>query len=127
MSASRAAAFDAITLQLLAALEEYEVATEAMIAAWPDMERYAAASGLVEKIRMFCASLPEARVQWAELLIAHAELVHHLWRAQYGPKAPLQDQIAPLLAQHARALQALRRRCALSSAPATGGCGRAGS
>src|SRR4051812_43655611 len=118
MSAFQSAALDAIAMQLGAALDAYEEATERMIAGWPDMERYALVSQLVEKIRMFCAALPELRVQWAELLIAHAELVHHLWRLQYGAKAPLREHLAPLLAGNAAAVQALRRRSRRSAAGA---------
>jgi hypothetical protein len=112
MSASQSAALDAIAFQLLAALDEYEADTEAMVSAWPDLERYVAVSAQVEKIRMYCAARPELRVQWVELLIAHAELIHHLWRAQYGKDRPLREHLAQPRSHHTTAIASLRRRCA---------------
>jgi hypothetical protein len=113
MSAFEAPALDAIAMQLVAALDEYELDTATMIAAWPNLEHYAAVSEKVETIRMFCAALPEVSVPWVELLIAHAELVHHLWRVQYA-LVKLHDagsQMATVRERHAAAIGALRNRC----------------
>jgi hypothetical protein len=55
--------------------------------------------------------LPEIRVQWVELLIAHAELVHFLWRAQYGETQAAREQIDHVRDHHADAIKALRNRC----------------
>ena len=111
MSASAAPEFDAIAFQLAAALEQYDLDTERMIEAWPDLDRYREVSAQVDRIRMYSSSLPEARVQWVELLIAHAELVHRLWRGQYGggqvEARPLQD----VRDRHGECIAALRNRC----------------
>lgn len=111
MSAPKAFAFDAIAVQLVSALDGYEQELAAMIDGWPDLERYRAASAQVEKIRLYASGLPEARVQWVELLIAHAELVHFLWRMQYGNRPAAEAQIAAVRQHHADCVAALRNRC----------------
>lgn len=105
------AALEAIASQLLEALDQYEAGTGAMITAWPDLDRYHEVSDLVEKIRMYSSALPQARVQWVELLIAHAELVHVLWRAQYGHYPGARSQVEEVRAHHADCVRALRQRC----------------
>lgn len=125
MSAVSSQARDAVALQLLAALEQYDADSGTMIAAWPDLERYRAVSDQVEMIRMYCSALPDVAVQWVELLIAHAELVHVLWRAQYGFARPAgsgpeqegpEAQLAAVRERHADAIAALRGRCIRSMA-----------
>ena len=111
MSAPKALAFDAIALQVAAALDEYEQDVGRMIAAWPELDRYRTVSEEVEKIRLFCAALPEARVQWVELLIAHAELIHLLWRLQYANRPAAQAEMARVRQHHADCIVALRNRC----------------
>ena len=123
MSATQAPALDAIAMQLVAALGEYERETARMIGFWPDVEHYAAVSARVETIRMYCASLPEVSVPWVELLIAHAELIHQLWRTQYA-RVMEREEASPVTAvrdRHAEAVAALRNRCLQLAAP-----GRAG-
>jgi hypothetical protein len=111
MSAHPTQAFDAIALQLVAALECYAEDTAQMIAGWPDMERYRGVSEQIEQIRMYASALPEARVHWVELLIAHSELVHLLWRVQYGDGGlGMQDTLVARL-HHTDAVAALRQRC----------------
>jgi hypothetical protein len=105
------AALDAIAFQLLGALRTYEESVDRMIAAWPDLDRYQEASEAVEEIRTYSAAVPEARVQWVELLVAHAELVHQLWRLQYGDCEAAQEQLAPVREHHGDAVTALRIRC----------------
>jgi hypothetical protein len=113
MSASEAPALDAIAMQLVAALDAYELDTATMIAAWPDLDHYAEVSEKVETIRMYCAALPEVSVPWVELLIAHAELIHHLWRVQYAlvKVEGAGDHLATVRERHAVAIVALRNRC----------------
>ncbi|HYE41095.1 MAG TPA: hypothetical protein VEB23_14250 [Ramlibacter sp.] len=60
---------------------------------------------------MYSSALPEARVQWVELLIAHSELIHHLWQLQYGAGVAAREQLAPTREHHADAVTALRNRC----------------
>lgn len=111
MSASAAPEIDAIALQLLAALDQYDRDTVAMIATWPDLERYRDVSDQVEKIRMYSSAMPELRVQWVEVLITHAELVHFLWRVHYGEGEASIEQIPQVREHHADAVAALRNRC----------------
>jgi hypothetical protein len=111
MSAIQAPAPDAIAFQLVATLDQYEADTAAMIAGWPDLDQYGAVTSHVEKIRRYSAALPELRVEWVELLIAHAELVHHLWRVQHAPEDAVRQAVQPLRAQHAGAIVGLRKRC----------------
>ena len=82
-----------------------------MIAAWPDLDLYAVASAQIERIRLYSAPLAELRVQWVELLIAHAELIHHLWRSQYGLREDAEEDFAALRERHAEAVAGMRRRC----------------
>jgi hypothetical protein len=113
MSASQAHALDAIAFQLVAALDAYDRDTERMIKAWPEPELYRKVSVQVDEIRMYSSALPQLRVQWVEVLIAHAELVHCLWRAQSGglPGDDARAKIAGVREHHAAAVAALRHRC----------------
>ena len=110
MSAHPSNALDAIALQMVEALEVYARDTAWMISNWPDMDAYQSVSEQIETIRMYAAALPEARVQWAELLIAHSELVHRLWRVQYGAGLGMPDTLEARL-QHTDAVAAMRNRC----------------
>lgn len=110
MSAPRPVASDAIASELVAALEQYERDTGAMLQNWPDIERYRAVSDQVECIRMYSASLPEVRVQWVELLVAHAELIHFLWRMQYGNQPEARAEIGRVREHHGHCIAALKNR-----------------
>ncbi|MCC2676212.1 MAG: hypothetical protein K0R58_3159 [Ramlibacter sp.] len=111
MSAHPAKAFDAVAAQLVAALERYAADTAGMVTGWPDMERYRSVSEQIEQIRIYAAALPEARVQWVELLIAHSELVHILWQAQFGHGGLAVDDALGVRLHHTGAVAALRHRC----------------
>jgi hypothetical protein len=50
-------------------------------------------------------------VQWVELLIAHSELVHLLWRVQYGEGGLVIEDTLHVRLHHTDALAALRNRC----------------
>jgi hypothetical protein len=110
MSATQGQARDAIAFQLVTALESYDQAATAMVAGWPDLERYHEASAQVETIRMYCAALPDLRVQWVELLIAHSELVHFLWRVQYGNQEAARAEVGAVREHHSDCVGALRKR-----------------
>jgi hypothetical protein len=111
MSAPYDGSVDAIALQIAAALETYDRDAIAMVDAWPDLDRYRGVSEQIEGVRMLCSSLPQVGVQWVELLIAHAELVHFLWRLQYGDRPAVAADIGPVREHHADCVRALRRRC----------------
>ena len=111
MSASSAPALDAITIQLVAALGAYERDTIRMLDDWPNLETYREVSAGIEQIRQFSAVLPEARVQWVDLLVAHSELVHFLWGIKYGGEIARRLDGEAVRAHHLDCIAALRARC----------------
>ena len=111
MSASTAPALDAIAFQLLKALDEYDRDVGSMVDTWLDMELYHRVSAEVEDIRMYCSSLPRLSVRWVDLLIAHAALVHGLWRQQFQNGGGPGETLADMRVHHASCVEALRARC----------------
>lgn len=111
MSASHAPAFDAIAFQLAAALEQYDQDVSHMVNTWLDMELYQQVSSEIEDIRHFSAALPHASVHWVELLIAHAELVHSLWRLRFREVDSDRERLKQIRAHHATCVELLRSRC----------------
>ncbi|HET8748176.1 MAG TPA: hypothetical protein VFM98_21440 [Ramlibacter sp.] len=111
MSAYEAPALDAMAFQLASALEQYDRDAARMVETWLDMEMYEQVSEEIEQIRMFCAPLPQLSVPWAELLIAHAELVHSLWRLRFRELESDRVQLAEVRARHGACIGALRARC----------------
>ena len=111
MSSLDEGAVEAIALQLVDALERYAMDTAQMVANWPDLDRYRVVSGQVDEIRLVASGLPDARVQWVELLIAHAELLQLLWRAHYGHGGVTMDDTLHARLHHADAIAALRITC----------------
>lgn len=110
MSASHAPAADAVAFQLAAALESYNDDVERMVETWLDMELYRAVSEKIEEIRALSAYLPQLAVHWVELLIAHTELVHTLWRAQQAADRQAQE-VQRVREHHAACIASLRKRC----------------
>lgn len=111
MSASQSQALDAIAFQLAAALEKYDHDAGTMIETWLDMGLYRQVSDEVEQIRMYSAALPQLSVQWVELLIAHAELVHSLWRLRFREIEADGDRLAEIRQRHSDCVRTLRARC----------------
>ena len=107
MSASNAPTLQALASQLLAMLESYEHEVALMVSSWPDAQPYLAAGRKMDQIRDLGSCLQGLHGAWAELLIAHAELVQALVRGGDHPDA---DTIAPLRRRHALATQQLRSR-----------------
>lgn len=119
MSAFTSPQQDAITFALAAALEKYGMDMDRLVDTWLDMELYGVVSQEVEEIRLLAASGPTLSVPWVELLIAHAELIHCLWRRQFAAGDPRVDE---LRVRHAEAVATLRRHCIrLLSRPPDGG------
>ncbi|MGV3571369.1 MAG: hypothetical protein ACO1PB_12280 [Ramlibacter sp.] len=110
MSASSAPALDAIAFQLAAALDRYELEFDALARHWPEMEQYAGVSGRMDELRVYSASLPDLSVQYVSLLIAHAELVHGLWKTQTAGGYPA-ESLAGAREEHRAAIAELRRKC----------------
>ena len=111
MSASQAPALDAIAFQLAAALEDYEQHVAVMVDTWLDMELYREVSDQIEQIRMFCAALPQFGPPWVELLIAHAELVHSLWRLRFRDDPSDRKKLGQVRTRHAAAVESLKGPC----------------
>lgn len=112
MSVSQFQALDAIASQLASALEAYEEDVGGMVETWLDMERYQRVSAEIEEIRHFSAAVPQLSVQWVELLIAHAELVHSLWRLRFQEVDTDRERLREVRARHAACVESLRVRCA---------------
>lgn len=110
MSAFATSALDAIALQLLAALQAYERDVAVLVDNWHDLELHRRLGERLDRIRMFSSALPEVRVQWVEVLIAHSELTHRLWQTAGGQALPLGGR-EELLENHRDAVAALRNRC----------------
>lgn len=111
MSASHAPALDAIAFQLAAALEKYDQDVTVMLETWLDMDCYHAVSEQIERIRMYSAALSVLSVHWVELLIAHAELVHSLWRLPFQEVDADRERLQQVRERHARCIESLRTRC----------------
>jgi hypothetical protein len=111
MSASHAPALDAIAFQLAALLEKYDQTVAAMIDTWLDMDLYREVSEQVEQVRAYSAALPQLSVHWVELLIAHAELVHSLWRLRFQEGGAQREKLDEVRARHADCVASLRGRC----------------
>lgn len=127
MTASHAPLLDAIAFQLAAALERYEQDVGALTRSWLDMDLYREVSEQVDQIRLYSASLPQLSVPWVELLIAHAELIHQMWRAQNARAVPGEDTFAQTHERHARAVRTLHQGClCLLARPGDPGAGFAG-
>lgn len=110
MSASHAPALDAIAFQLAVALERYGEDVERMVDTWLDMELYGSVSDQIEQIRMYSAAVPQLSVSWVELLIAHAELVHSLWRLRFRADDADRERIEQLRQRHAGCVASLKSR-----------------
>lgn len=111
MSAHPQAQLDAIAFQLAATIESYEQHVGALVAAWPDMERYRTVSESIEEIRRYALALPTLSVQFVALLIAHTELVHALWKQTNDPGHAANQALAPAREQHGECIAALRHKC----------------
>lgn len=111
MAASDASALDAIAFQLAAALERYEQDVGTMVDTWLDMDLYQQVSNEIEDIRRLSVALPELSVPWVELLIAHAELVHSLWRLRFKDGDADRTRVRELREWHTGCVNSLRTRC----------------
>ncbi|QJW85301.1 hypothetical protein HK414_23655 [Ramlibacter terrae] len=110
MSASQSHALHTIAVQLATALDHYELEFNALMRNWPEMEMYAGVSRRMDELRMYSASLPVLSVQYVSLLIAHAELVHALWKTQTRGGYTAVD-LANVREDHRAAIADLRRKC----------------
>ena len=111
MSGSHLPALDAIAFQTVVALERYEGDMARLVETWVDMELFSSVSDQIETIRLYSAALPRLSVPWAELLIAHAELVHCLWSRQFEPQEEAAERLQRCRAAHGHSVETLRSRC----------------
>jgi hypothetical protein len=111
MSASQAPPIDTLAIQLAGALELYERDMERLIGTWLDVDLYHAVTGHVDRIRFFATALPQASLVWVELLIAHSELVHSLWRLRLDEGGPGGGAPEGVLSRHAAGVAAMKACC----------------
>jgi hypothetical protein len=111
MSASQASALDVISFQLAAALDTYDQDLEEMVETWLDMDLYGKVSDEIEEIRRYSAALPQLSVPWVELLIAHGELVHSLWRLRFQEVESDRERLAEVRDRHTACVRSLKARC----------------
>lgn len=95
--------------ELRALLEEHQRAVAHLVAAWPDARAYETVVAQLEHMRRLRAAVLGVDATWAELLIAHAELVQALWRVPAGNPAAL-SALGKASERHARAVFALHAR-----------------
>jgi hypothetical protein len=108
MTASTSPAVDAAAFQLAGKLEAYERDVDAMVDTWLDPDLYRRVREDVEELRRLGTAFPAFSVQWVELLIAHAELVHGLWREKFEHDGAFLFEARE---RHRFCMQALRQRC----------------
>jgi hypothetical protein len=111
MSAFQSPALDAVAFQLAAALDRYDQSVQRMVDTWLDMDMYRSVSDQVEEIRRYSACLPELSVPWVELLIAHSELVHSLWRLRFQADQGHRARLDEVRARHTACIESLKARC----------------
>jgi hypothetical protein len=100
----------AIAFQLASALERYDEQSAKLVRTWLDMELYAEVSGLMDEMRLYCASLSRLSVPWVEFLISHSELVFSLWRSGSRPTNSC-PEVQACMRKHSAALRDLRQSC----------------
>jgi hypothetical protein len=109
MSAPPVHALDAIAFQLAAALDAYDVAFDALLN-HGDLAHYEEAGRWMDQLKMYSGALPQLSVQYVNLLIAHAELVHCLWKNAKGT-GDGSETLAKARATQRQAITGLRRKC----------------
>lgn len=109
MSAPQTPALNAIARELLVLVDEHQREVARMVAAWPDPQAYDQVAAQLDRMRVLSAALFGMNIAWAELLIAHAELVQVLWRIPAGDPADL-EALAKASERHAHATATLRMR-----------------
>ena len=109
MSAPQTPALNAIARELLALLDEQQPDVARMVAGWPDPQAYDRVAAQLDRMRVLSAALFGMNIAWAELLIAHAELVQVLWRVAARDPADLKA-LAKASERHAHAAATLRMR-----------------
>lgn len=111
MSASQAPSVDTLAFQLAGALELYERDMARLVGTWLDVDLYHAVTGHVDRIRFFATALPQASLAWVELLIAHSELVHSLWRLRLDEQGEGGGTPQAVLSRHAACVAAMKACC----------------
>ena len=101
---------------LIAALGDYEVRFQAMVASKMDAEAYGRLSPLLDDIRRAKLEIfNEVTAEAVQFLLAHSTLMSALWAAQLaqvrGEEAPAAGGLARLNADHEEAIDNLRAAC----------------
>ena len=123
MSAPHAPPLDAVAFQLATVLDAYDQHVRVMIDTWLDMDLYSEVSDEVEQIRTLSAAFPQLGTAWVELLIAHAELIHSLWRLRFRDDDGDREKLEAVRERHANAVRSLREPCLDGLVPRDAGTG----
>jgi hypothetical protein len=110
MSASHGNLESVILLQLVAALQSYENDVAEITADPVAPEAYGRVRVRLDEIRNYANSLPKLAVPWVELLIAHFELTHGLWRVRES-ESDGAATLETVRERHDGALDRLRQQC----------------
>ena len=78
--------------EALAALERYQLHVRQLVGNSLDMGVYHTVSVDIEQVRRSCQGVPHLSGPWVALLIAHAELMHALWRGSRPAEPPSQER-----------------------------------
>jgi hypothetical protein len=95
----------------LGALERYQLHITQLAGNWLDMDLYHTVAVDLEQVRRSCATLPQLSGSWVTLLIAHAELMHALWRGSRPGTAASAQERQQLLARTRAACGRLQDVC----------------
>lgn len=103
--------WEALTVQLLVILDEYEEGLDQLVLKWEedaDWELYAQVSASVDEVRNFCRAQPRLSVPFLELLMSHVDLMRMLCRKACGADQPT---LPASYADHRKCIKSLRDRC----------------
>jgi hypothetical protein len=107
MSASFSPALPAIAFQLAAAIEDYQIAFEAIVAGERTRHAFARASALLTPIRRLRGAIPALSGDVLELLIGHMEVLRSIREAPAADAGPRAERVA----RHERTLARMHRKC----------------
>ena len=111
MSATHAPMITAIAFQMSAALESYQMRTDALTDPWSQRRQYDLVSRAYDEVRMLKGALPELSVLMVEVCICHVELMKALWLAGSSRESHDPDALRNLREKHRELLAAMRERC----------------
>ena len=97
--------------EALAALERYQLHVTRLVGNWLDMDLYHTVSVDIDLVRRACHGVPHLAAPWVALLIAHAELMHCLWRGSRPGGAAAASERQELLVRTRAACAGMQDMC----------------